>query len=81
MAYYNRGNSYLNLSQFERAIQDCNEAIRLDPEHAMAYANRVIAYTMLSMDAEAEQDAERAVELGFDRVILETQIERVKKLR
>ena len=81
MAYYNRGNTYLNLGQFERAIQDCNEAIRLSPKFAMAYANRAIAYTMLGMDTEAEQDVERAVELGFDRVILETQIERVKKLR
>ena len=80
-AYYNRGLAYLNLAQYQRAIQDLVEAIRLDPEYAIAYANRALAYTRLGEDEEAQQDVDRAVGLGFDRALLERTIEELKKQR
>ena len=81
MAYNNRGHNYYHLGQFERAIEDFNEAIRLDTEFALAYANRALAHTRLNMDAEAEQDFKRAEELGFDSETLRQEIEDLKKLR
>ena len=32
--YYNRGATYANIGQYERAIQDIDEAIRIDPQNA-----------------------------------------------
>ena len=32
--YYNRGATYANIGQYERAIQDIDEAIRVDPQNA-----------------------------------------------
>jgi len=43
----NRGNTYLNLGERLRAIEDYDEAIRLSPQHADAYYNRGIAYADL----------------------------------
>ena len=36
-AYGNRGISYLELGQYQRAIEDHDKAIELDPNHAVAY--------------------------------------------
>ena len=38
--YSNRGLSYLNLEQYERAIVDFDRAIALDPSFAPAYTNK-----------------------------------------
>ena len=65
----------------EEAIAEFSEAIRLEPQHALAYANRAIAYTSLGDDAAAQEDLERAVDLGFDRGPLEAAIQRVKEQR
>ena len=80
-AYSNRGMVYLNLGQYERAIQDFDQAIHLQPEHADAYASRALAYICLGMEAEAQQDINRAVELGFDRALLERMVEQAKQAR
>jgi len=36
-AYYNRGNAYSDLKQYERAIEDYNKAIELNPEDKGTY--------------------------------------------
>ena len=77
----NRGIAYRRLGQFQRAIQDYDEAIRLDPQDALAYANRSVAKTILSLDIEAQRDVERAVALGVDRTFLEDLIELHKQDR
>ena len=56
---------YQSIESYERAVQDHDEAIRLDPEHVLAYINRALAYTFLGKDVEAQQDVERAEELGI----------------
>lgn len=81
IAYVNRGFTYLRLGQFRGAIEDYNEAIRLDPEFSLSYFNRALAYTWIGSDVQAQQDVERAVELGSNRALLETQIEFVKERR
>jgi Flp pilus assembly protein TadD len=66
VAYHGRGIAYGFLDQNERAIQDLDEAIRLDPQDADAYYNRGVAYQHLGMTEESERDFEKAKELGFD---------------
>src|SRR5215469_13126474 len=43
-AFSNRGNTYATKGQYDRAIEDYNEAIRLNPKHADAFYNRGTAH-------------------------------------
>lgn len=43
-AYYNRGVDYYQNGEYDQAIADFSEAIRLDPTMAMAYSNRGAVY-------------------------------------
>ena len=44
IAYYNRGVAYANKGDYERAIADFGQAIRLRPDYAEAHYNRGLAY-------------------------------------
>jgi tetratricopeptide (TPR) repeat protein len=57
--------AYGYLGQHERAIQDYDEVIRLDPQWAFAYYERSIAYQAIGMSEEAERDFAKAKELGY----------------
>ncbi len=63
-AYNNRGNSYANLRQHERAIQNFDKAIQINPEFAEAYANRGNGYAELSQHERAIQDFDKAIEIN-----------------
>ena len=65
-AYHNRGVAYARLGQYERAIQDFDEAIRLNPQNAGAYHNRGVAYGRIGKSIEAERDFAKAKELGIE---------------
>ena len=54
MAYNNRGNAYQAKGDYDRAIADYTEAIRLDPKFADAYYERGAAYS-------AKGDYDRAI--------------------
>ena len=43
-AYNNRGAAYDDKREYDRAIQDYDQAIRLNPNYALAFYNRGIAY-------------------------------------
>src|SRR6267143_4719524 len=43
-AFNSRGNVHLNNRNYDRAIDDYNEAIRLDPKYTSAFINRALAY-------------------------------------
>ena len=45
--YLNRGSAYAGLRQYQRAIQDYDRAIQLNPNYAKAYYNRGLAYKEL----------------------------------
>ena len=66
MAYYNRAHAYQALGQFRRAIQDLDEAIRID--NALfaysAYNNRGNAYADLGQLARAIEDYDQAIRLN-----------------
>jgi len=55
-----RGYAYYNLSQYERAIQDFDEAIRLDPQSAYAYYMRGLANQALGKNTAADRDFQKA---------------------
>ena len=57
----NRGIAYADLGQYQRAIEDYNEAIRLKPDYAMAYSNRGIAYSKLGQYQRAIEDYNKAI--------------------
>jgi len=63
-AYNNRGNAYAELNEHERAIEDYNKTIELDPNDAKAYYNRGLAYAELNKYEQAIEDYDKAIELN-----------------
>jgi tetratricopeptide (TPR) repeat protein len=61
IAYYNRGNAYRRLGDPARAIEDLDEALRLEPGDASAYNNRAWTLYLLGRNAEALWDADRSL--------------------
>ena len=64
LAHNERGLSRHDLGQYEQAIQDFDEAIRLDPTYAGDYYNRGRAHQLLGNSTDAERDSQKAKELG-----------------
>ena len=56
----------MSLGQYKQAIQDLDEAIRLDPQHEAAYSNSGKAYSNLGEQELADRDFAKAKELGYD---------------
>jgi tetratricopeptide (TPR) repeat protein len=63
--YRHRGNSSRNLGQYEKAIKDFNEAIRLKPDYAEAYNDRGLTYILSGNKPEGCRSLVRACELGY----------------
>ncbi|MGD0899573.1 MAG: tetratricopeptide repeat protein [Thermoguttaceae bacterium] len=64
-SYYNRGIIYVHTSEWDKAISDFNDAIRLDPKSGMAYYGRGFAYYKKGDQAKADEDFATAKELGY----------------
>ncbi len=62
--YNNRGNSYGDLGQHERAIEDYDKAIEINPEYAAAYYNRGNSYGDLGQHERAIEDYDKAIEIN-----------------
>ncbi len=62
-AYYNRGNSYYELTEYDKAIADYTEAIALDPKDAAVYNNRGNLYNNLKEYNKAIVDLTKAITL------------------
>ncbi|MFC1997045.1 tetratricopeptide repeat protein [Chloroflexota bacterium] len=63
-AFNNRGLSYDDLGQHERAIADYDKAIQIDPELALAYNNRGSSYADLGQHERAITDHDKAIEIN-----------------
>jgi tetratricopeptide (TPR) repeat protein len=61
--YSNRGIAYRELNEREKALEDFNRAIELDPDDARAYGNRGITQRVLKRDEQALADLNRALSL------------------
>jgi lipoprotein NlpI len=62
-AYNNRCNTYNLKGDYDRAIADCTEAIRLDPKYAFAYNNRCFANALKGDYDRAIVDCTEAIQL------------------
>lgn len=65
-AFTYRGFSYLKKNQYDPAIEDFTQAIRLDPNNAWAFANRGNAYFNKRQSDLALKDYDRALQLNPD---------------
>ena len=64
--YLNRGNSLVQLKDYESAIEDYNSAIKLVPDTAEAYANRGIAFDTMGKYENAIDNYKQALKLKPD---------------
>lgn len=61
--YFERCLAYVNLANYEAALQDVDAAIRLRPDDAMYFAERSIVHDTLKQFDAAMADATKAIEL------------------
>ncbi len=61
VAHYNRGNAYADKKEYDKAIEDYSEAIRLDPKYAAAYTNRGTTWQDKKEYDKAVADYDRAI--------------------
>jgi len=67
--YSNRGATFANLGQHERAIADYDEAIRLDPTDAKAYFNKGVLLANTNRLEESLPLFEKAYALGLQQAL------------
>jgi len=65
-AYFGRAGAYQRMEQPEKAIADYSQAIRLNPDSAMAYHDRAVCEARLNRNDSAFADYNRALELAPD---------------
>jgi tetratricopeptide (TPR) repeat protein len=63
-AFNNRGLAYDNKKEYDRAIQDYDQAIKLNPNNAHAFNNRGLAYANKGDNDRAIQDYDQAIKLN-----------------
>lgn len=63
--YFNRGNSWLKLRNYQKAKDDYDHALTLQPYHQASYANRGMANYNLKNSKGACADWQKAYELGY----------------
>lgn len=64
-ARFQRGNAYVRLEKYGKAIEDYTEVIRRDPQHGKAYHNRALAYWFAGDLVKADEDLKKAESLGI----------------
>jgi tetratricopeptide (TPR) repeat protein len=64
--YFARGLAYQDKGQHDRAVEDYNQAIKLNPGNAEAYNNRGLAFVAIGRRDSAIKDLDQAVRLQPD---------------
>ena len=67
--YCNRGNAYSDRGDYDRAISDYTQAIKIDPNCALAYYNRGNSYKDKGDFDQAVRDYNKAIEIKPDYAI------------
>lgn len=62
LSFYRQGYAYYNLGDYEGAIENFNQALRLDPHNAKAYFNRGNAYYQMAQSSNSEPEYRQALE-------------------
>ena len=65
-AYFNRGNAYLLKGEIDKAIEDYDTAIKLDPDDDQSYCHRGLARLHLKEWDKAKVDLTAAKNKGVD---------------
>ena len=65
-AYNHRAVAYIQKEFFYKAIKDCNDAIKIDPDNAKSYYNRGNALTRIGNVKVATLDYKKSCDLGLD---------------
>ena len=68
-AYYNRGITYNKIGDYNRAIQDYDKAIEIQPDNAKIYYNRGEVLLHLNEMGKAKADLITAKEMGVDIIV------------
>jgi tetratricopeptide (TPR) repeat protein len=63
-AFALRGQSYFQFGQYQRAIRDYDEAIRITPQFAATLNNRAVAYLALGKPSQGMPDVQQAVQIA-----------------
>lgn len=63
-SYYVRGNAYLEIKEYAKAVTDLTRAIQLDPTYYWSYKQRAKAYRMLGKLRLAQADERKADQIG-----------------
>jgi lipoprotein NlpI len=63
VTFNNRGNAYQSKGEYQRAIPDYDESLRIDPESALAFNNRGSVFQQMGNYDRAIQDYDRAIHL------------------
>jgi tetratricopeptide (TPR) repeat protein len=64
--YFQQGYAHVEAGEYERAIEDYDRAIDIDPDDALAYNDRGVAYFALGEYERAIEDYDRAIEIDPD---------------
>ena len=66
IAYNNRGNAYVAKGEYDRAIQDYDQSIKLSPNYSKAFNNRGVAYQKKGEYDRAIKDFDESIKLNPD---------------
>ena len=64
-AYVNRAGAYANMKMLREASEDCDTAIKINPDYGLAYNNRGYVYELLGQIKQAKLDYDIGCNLGI----------------
>jgi len=79
--YRNRGNAYIALEEFPKAIIDYNRAITLDPDDSAVYASRGDAFAHIERYEEALASYDQAIRLDPSSVYQSQRLQLLARIR
>jgi Flp pilus assembly protein TadD len=67
VAFVNRAGAYTELGEYQKALDDCNNALILDPNMAIAYNNKGYVLELMGEKKKAAMEYETACYLGVQQ--------------